>query len=114
LAGGEGAEKKQSVALVDDPDPLLRLLGEDTAENAASFCLLRRSLLGHEGRLFLEPEELGMAMGEAGAGGAALVDERLDIGEALLPRGSDPILSSFGDLLDLPPGEVGERSHVPG
>ena len=43
---------------------------------------LRFALLGDERRLLLEPDELRVAVREARAGGRALVDERVDVGEA--------------------------------
>ena len=112
LPAGERAEEEQAVPLVDDADALLELLGEDAAEDAAALRLLRGPLLGDQRRLFLEPDELRVAVGEAGSGGAALVDERVDVGEALLARCGRAVLPRVGDLLELAAGEVGERAHV--
>ncbi len=65
LAAGEGAEEDDAVALGDDADPLLALLGEDPAEDAALRVLLRLPLLCDERRLLLQPDELRVAVREA-------------------------------------------------
>ena len=81
-AGGQSSDEP---ARVDDDEPLdAARLAEERAERAVP----RRSLLARDGRRGLgQPDELGVGMGEARAGGPTLVHERVDVVEAGGPCG---------------------------
>jgi hypothetical protein len=114
LAPSEGTEEDQPVALRDHADPLLQLTGENAAEDASALGFLGAALLADERRFFHEPDQLGVRVLETRARCAALVDERVDVGEPLLPRGRRACLPCLGDVLELAEREVGEGAHMPG
>ena len=114
LAAGVRAEKDDAVPLIDDAEAVLALLGEHLADEAAVRLGLEFPLLRDERRLLLEPDELGVAVGEARPGAGALVDEGVHVGEPGLAGRRRAGLPRRGDEPELAAGEVGERTHVSG
>src|ERR671931_624511 len=98
---GEGTEEGEPVAFRDDADAVLELLHEDATEDAAALICLRLEFLRHERRLLLQPDELRVRVLQTCASRAPLVDERLNVREALLARGGGARLPGLGDELEL-------------
>ena len=114
LAAGVRAEEDDAVALLDDPDAVLALLGEHLADDAAVGFGLDGPFLGDERRFLLEPDELGVAVGEASPRAGALVDEGVHVVETGLAGCRRTGLPGLGDEPELAAREIGERAHVAG
>jgi hypothetical protein len=95
--GGDGAS-----ALTDDE---LRAEQLRDALRRLPFDLWRR---------LVEPHELRVRVREAGAGGAPLVDERVEVAEPVLLARQPAERPRLGDQPDLVVVEVGERANVVG
>ncbi len=96
-ARGPGAEGDEPVRLGDDVlDPERASLGRD------------------RGRRLVQPDELRMGVRQARACLAALVDERVHVGEALRPRRLRPAAPCLRDEVELAVVELAQRVEVLG
>jgi len=96
-AAAVGGEDAEPVALGDQPLARRELRLEVSADGAAV-----AFFLGHDcGRRLLQPGELRVAVSEAGAGLAPLVQQRVDVGEACCTRGARPLAPGQRDAGDL-------------
>jgi hypothetical protein len=107
-AAAVGGEQDEAVALQDQA-----LAGLDLGVDVSADATLAVAVLGGQGRRrFLQPGELGVAVREARARLAALVQQRVDVTEPGVARGARAFAPGDGDAANLVPVELREGTNV--
>lgn len=88
------------------------VFSEEAAERA-TLDLQLRQLRRCFGRDLAQPDELRVTVRKARPGLSPLVEEDLDVGKAVGPRGRCPLLPGDADRRDFVLRNVGERAQVP-